>query len=116
MKRGKLLQYVGRIVVLDLVSRERPVCKITKISEDGVVSITNPINYMPVPRNGTDGETSYGIVPVPYAAPLFDVDKMELDCEHIISIIVPPQQIEQLYASTFGGIVTPSSPGLILPS
>lgn len=114
MKIEAMKRLVGRVIALDLVNRERPVVKIVKVSDDGVVSITNPIIYMPIPKPGSTEE--YAVAPVPYAAPLFNVTKMDIHVDHIISVIDVPANMEQAYVSQFGGIVTPKASGIVLPN
>jgi hypothetical protein len=110
MKRAELEPLVGKVVALDLVSRERPVCRITKITDDGYIVIKDPVVYVPVPT--ASGMQVQGIS---YAGPLFEVKVLRVAFEHIVAILDVPEQMEQAYIRHSSGLVTETKPKIIVP-
>lgn len=109
MKREKLEEFVGQVVCLDLVNRERPVGRIAELTEDGLV-LKNPYVYVPVPvGNGMQVQA------LTYAAPLFDVKELEIPYDHILSKFDVPPQMEQAYIRQTSGVITESKPSIIVP-
>jgi hypothetical protein len=110
MKRSELEGYVGKVVALDMLNRERPVCRITEITDDGYVVIKDPVIYVPVPTAA--GMQVQGIA---YAGPLFEVKKLRVAFEHIVAILDVPAQMEQAYIRHASGLVTEAKPKIIVP-
>jgi hypothetical protein len=110
MQLHELEPLVGKIVCLDMLNRERPVCRIEEITEDGYVVVKDPVVYVPVPTAA--GMQVQGIA---YAGPLFDVKKLRVKFDHIVSIIDVPSQMEQAYIRHTSGLVTEAKPKIIIP-
>src|SRR5271170_7595319 len=111
MKREDLLPYVGKVVACDLINRERPVCRIESISDDGIVLLKNPTVYVPVQQGNAVTVTG-----VPYAAPLHQVKELAIPCDLIITLLPVPAQMEQEFVRVNSGLITGDgvSKGLIL--
>ncbi len=110
MKRNELEEHVGKVVCLDMLNRERPVCRINELTDDGYVVIKDPVIYIPVPTAG--GMQVQGIS---YAGPLFDVKKLRVAFEHIVAVLEVPPQMEQAYIRHASGLVTDTKPKFIVP-
>lgn len=110
MKRSELEGYVGKIVGMDIVNRERPVCRISELTDDGYAVIKDPVIYVPVATAA--GMQVQGIS---YAGPLFDVKKLRIAFEHIVAILDVPAQMEQAYIRHVSGLVTETKPKFIVP-
>jgi hypothetical protein len=110
VKREELTQYVGKIVCCDIVNRERPVCRITEVADDGYVVLKDPVIYIPVPTAA--GMQVQGIA---YAGPLFEVKTLRVQCEHIVAVLDVPPQMEQAYIRHVSGLMTETKPKIIMP-
>jgi hypothetical protein len=110
MKRNELEKFIGKIVCLDLVNRERPVGRITEITEDGTVVLKEPYIFVPVPvGNGMQVQA------LSYAAPLFDVKEIRVHLSHIVLKLELQAQMEQAYIRQTSGLITESKPSIIVP-
>lgn len=109
MKREDLDEFVGKIVCLDLVNRERPVAKLLEVTDEYVV-LKDPYIYIPVPVGN-----SMQVQALSYAAPLFDVKTLTVGLEHIIARFDLQGQMEQAYIRQTSGIVTETKPSIIVP-
>jgi len=110
MKRIELEKFVGKVVALDMVNRERPVCRITELTDDGYAVCKDPVIYLPMPT--PNGMQVQGIS---YAGPLFEVKKLRVAFEHIIAVLDVPPQMEQAYIRHASGLVTEAKPKIIVP-
>ena len=110
MKRSELEPYVGKVVALDMLNRERPVCRILELTDDGYAVCKDPVIYLPVPTGA--GMQVQGIS---YAGPLFEVKKLRVAFEHIVAILDVPTQMEQAYIRHSSGLVTETKPKIIVP-
>lgn len=110
MKRSELEPFVGKVVGLDMVNRERPVCRISELTDDGYAVIKDPVAYVPVATAA--GMQVQGIS---YAGPMFEVKKLRVAFEHIVAILDVPAQMEQAYVRHTSGLVTEAKPKFIVP-
>jgi hypothetical protein len=109
MLRKDLEGFVGKIVCLDLVNRERPVCRIVSVT-DTHVKIKNPFIYVPVQVG-----TSMQVQAISYAAPLFEVKELDIELQHIVSRLELQPQMEQAYIRQTSGVITDTKPSIIVP-
>jgi hypothetical protein len=109
MKREDLEQFVGKIVCVDMVNRERPVAKLLEVTDEYAV-LKDPYIYIPVPVGN-----SMQVQALSYAAPLFDVKKLTVGLEHIIALLEVQGQMEQAYIRQTSSIVTETKPSIIIP-
>lgn len=110
MKREELLPYVGKIVCLDMLNRERPVCRISEVTEDGYAVVKDPMIFVPVPTNA-----GMQVQAITYAGPLFEVKKLRVHHDHVVAILAVPTQMEQAYIGHTTGLVTETKPTIIIP-
>lgn len=109
MKREELENYVGKIVCLDLVNRERPVARIIEVT-DTHVKLKNPYIYVPVMV-----ENRMQVQAVSYAAPLYDVKEITVELQHVVLRLELNPTMEQAYIQQTSGLVTEAKPSIILP-
>lgn len=109
MRYEDLADYVGKVVCLDLVNRERPVGKITEVT-DTHVTMKNPYIYVPVPAGN-----SMQVQALSYAAPLFDVKEIEIELQHVVTRLDVMPQMEQAYIRQTSGVITDTKPSIIVP-
>lgn len=109
MKRSDLEPFVGKVVCLDLVNRERPVAKLTEVTDDHVV-LKDPYIYVPVPVG-----QSMQVQALTYAAPLFDVKTLTVALDHIVTRLDVQGQMEQAYTRQTSGLITDGKPTIIVP-
>lgn len=110
MKRNQLEKFIGKIVCLDLVNRERPVGRLTEITQDGDVILKNPYIYVPVPVG-----QGMQVQALSYAAPLYDVKEIRLELSHIVTRLDLNPQMEQAYIRQVSGVITETKPSIIVP-
>jgi hypothetical protein len=109
MKREELDEFIGKIICLDMVNRERPVARLLEITDDHVV-LKDPYVYVPVPVRDT-----MQVQALSYASPLFDVKMLKVALEHIVARLDIQPQMEQAYIRQTSGIVTETKPSIIVP-
>jgi hypothetical protein len=109
MKRSDLEPLIGKVVCLDMINRERPVCRVVEVTDVDVL-VKNPMIFIPVPA----GE-SYQVQGISYAAPLFEVKTLRVGYDHIVALLDVPSQMEQAYVRNTSGIVTDTTPKIIVP-
>ena len=107
MKAKDLEPFVGKIVCLDLVNRERPVGKLVEVTDEYAV-MKDPYVYIPVPVG-----QSMQVQALSYAAPLFDIKKLTIGLAHIIARLDVQAQMEQAYIRQTTGLET--KPSIIVP-
>lgn len=110
MNREDLEPFVGKIVCLDLVNRERPVSRLLEVTDEYVV-LKDPYIYVPVPV----GSSSMQVQALPYASPLYDVKRLQVSLDHIVVRLDVQPQMEQAYIRETSGIVTETKPSIIVP-
>ncbi len=110
MRREDLQAYVGKIVGLDLINRERPISVLLEITDDGYAVLKNPYIYIPVPVG-----TGMQVQALSYAAPLFEVKTIRVALEHIMMRLDLQPQMEQAYIRQTSGIITDTKPSFIIP-
>lgn len=110
MKSASLQKYIGKVVALDLVNGHVVTAKLESIT-DGHAVIKQPLEFTYAMRK--PGELQVGSLP--YGAPLFKVEHMEIDLTHILGAFDVPQAMEENYIRETTGIVPVQKPGLILP-
>lgn len=109
MKQSDLEPFVGKIVCLDLVNRERPVAKLIEVTEEYAV-LKDPYIYVPVPVG-----QSMQVQALTYAAPLFEVKQLNVALEHIVARLDVQGQMEQAYIRQTSGLITDTKPTIIVP-
>ena len=109
MKREELEEFIGQIVCLDLVNRERPVGRLLEVTDDHVI-MKDPYVYVPVPVG-----SGMQVQALSYASPLFDVKKLKVALEHVVLKLDVQPQMEQAYIRQTSGIVTETKPSIIVP-
>jgi len=109
MRRDELEEFIGKIICLDLVNCERPVCRLLTVTDDYVV-LKDPYIFVPVSVGN-----SMQVQAVSYAAPLFDVKKLQVSLDHIMARLDVQPQMEQAYIRQTSSIVTETKPSIIVP-
>lgn len=109
MRREDLADYVGKVVCLDLVNHERPVCKIVEVT-DTHVKVKNPYAYVPVVVGSGMQVQAFS-----YAAPLFEVKELDIELHHVIARLDVQPQMEQAYIRQTSGVITETKPSIIVP-
>lgn len=109
MKYDELKDFVGKIICVDMINRERPVCKLVELTETHAV-LKDPYAYVPVAVGAGMQVQAFS-----YAAPLFDVKEIRVPLECIIMLLDVPPQMEQAYIRQTSGILTETKPSIIVP-
>ncbi len=110
MERKDLESRVGKIVCVDMVNRERPVCRLIELTLDGYAVFKDPLVFVPVAVG-----QNFQVQALSYASPLFEVKKLKVALDHIIALIDVPAQMEQAYTRHTSGLVTDTTPKIIVP-
>ena len=110
MKREDLEPFVGKIVCLDMVNRERPVGRLLEITDDDHAIIKDPYIYVPVAVG-----SGMQVQAVSYAAPLHDMKKIRVHLDHIVMTLSLQAQMEQAYIRQTSGVITDTKPSIIVP-
>jgi hypothetical protein len=108
MKRVDFEPFLNKIVCLDLCNGQRPVGRLIEIEDEHVV-LNNPHVYVPVPVG-----SGMQVQALAYGAPLFDVKKLKIGYQHIISRLELQGQMEQAYIRQISGVIT-DKPQIIVP-
>jgi len=96
-------KYVGQIVTLDLVNGKEITTRIKSIKLD-IVSCSKPLIFIPIQDDQNPGNTR--VISIPYGHPLYEVDDIELNINHIITIFKPSQAQQDSYATHTSSVVT----------
>lgn len=109
MQRKDFEPLIGKIVCLDMINRERPVCRVAEVT-DTHVKIKNPFVYVPVTVGSNMQVQAFS-----YAAPLHDVKELTVEYQHIIGLLEIQPQMEQAYIRQTSGVITETKPSIIVP-
>ena len=85
---------------------------IDSIVETSKLTMKNPLRVMIIPSKSTPQNPTVGFAPW---MEFTDDKTFELDKSHVLCIMNPVKEFVNQYNATFGGIITPTSSGLILP-
>ena len=95
-------KYVGQIVTLDMVNGKELTLRIKSVDEDKV-SCSKPLMFVPVPDEQKPNHTK--VIALPYGHPMYEVNDIVLDVNHIITVFQPSQEQKDSYAKHTGSIV-----------
>lgn len=79
---------------------------------DGEVVIKNPLRIVVIPAKSTPQNPTVGFAPW---MEFSEDKKFVLDKSHVLCIMNPVKEFVNQYNQAFGGIITPTSSGIILP-
>jgi len=85
---------------------------IDSIVETSKLTMKNPLRVMIIPSKSTPQNPTVGFAPW---VEFTDDKTFELDKSHVLCIMNPVKEFVNQYNATFGGIITPTTSGLILP-
>ena len=85
---------------------------IDSIVETSKLTMKNPLRVMIIPSKSTPQNPTVGFAPW---MEFTDDKTFELDKSHVLCIMNPVKEFVNQYNATFGGIITPTISGLILP-
>lgn len=77
-----------------------------------IIRLKNPLRVMIIPSKSTPQNPTVGFAPW---VEFTDDKTFELDKSHVLCIMNPVKEFVNQYNATFGGIITPTTSGLILP-
>lgn len=100
----KLIRFItGEEIIAEIIIDDDQTNKIV---------IKNPLRVLVIPAKSTPQNPTVGFAPW---AEFSDDKKFELDKSSILCIMNPVKEFVNQYNATFGGILTPSTSGIILP-
>jgi hypothetical protein len=103
------------VKLIRLVTGEELITEIVDRKESFIqkeILIKNPLRVMIIPSKSSPQNPTVGFAPW---SEFSDDKEFILDKSHILCIMNPVKEFVNQYNATFGGIITPQSPGLILP-
>lgn len=111
MRLSKLSEYAGKVVVLELANGKEVTTKIVAIHEDGGVTCSKPLMFMPVPDPANPNNLN--IIALPYGHPVSPVEgDIEFDNNHIVAAFEPALEHRNAYTQKTSGIM-PASAGAL---
>lgn len=100
----KLIRFItGEEIIAEIIIDDDQTNKIV---------IKNPLRVLVIPAKSTPQNPTVGFAPW---AEFSDDKKFELDKSSILCIMNPIKEFVNQYNSAFGGILTPTQSGIILP-
>ena len=101
------------VKLIRLLSGEELIAEIlpSVVQSDNIV-MKNPLRVMIIPSKSTPQNPTVGFAPW---CEFSDDKEFTIDKSHVLCIMNPVKEFVNQYNATFGGIITPQSPGLILP-
>jgi hypothetical protein len=99
------------VKLIRLVTSEELIAEVITNSDNKLV-IKNPLRVMIIPSKTTPQNPTVGFAPW---CEFTDDNTIELDKSHILCIMNPIKEFMNQYNSAFGGIITPTSSGILLP-
>lgn len=109
MRLSTLRQYIGRVVVLDLVMGREITTRIQSVLDDGYVLCGKPRVFVPManPNNPNDVQ----VMCMEYGRPLYRADDtLEISADHVFTVFIPTDEQITEYGRQTSSII--SSGGL----
>ena len=101
------------VKLIRLLNGEELIAEVVgSIVETSKLTMKNPLRVMIIPSKSTPQNPTVGFAPW---VEFTDDKTFELDKSHVLCIMNPVKEFVNQYNATFGGIITPTTNGLILP-
>jgi len=96
-------KYVSKIVTLDMVNGKEITVRVLSVDDD-IIKCSKPLMFVPI-QDERD-QTSTKIITIPYGHPLYQVDSIDVNVNHVITVLEPSVEQQNTYAKYTNSFVS----------